>query len=114
MERSWAELGRFGAIGRVMKSEANNRKGQLGLTFKLQLRRLDCLSHLLLLTPPGRPHPTPPHRTLPDIVLCLDLWDLLEEMCGTRISGFVSDCDMKMTKPRGALEERGRLSITQE
>lgn len=41
---------------------------------------------------PGQPRPAPPHSTLPEIVLSLDLWDLLKEMYNTRISAYVCVC----------------------
>uniref|UniRef100_A0A8D0DDJ9 Formin-like 3 n=1 Tax=Sander lucioperca TaxID=283035 RepID=A0A8D0DDJ9_SANLU len=74
----------------------NNRKGQLGLTPGLQLWCLDWspLPSSLIPFTPGQPRPAPPHCTLPEIVLSMDLWDLLKEMCNTRISVCVclSEC----------------------
>lgn len=72
----------------------NNRKGQLGPTLELQLWCLDWFFPPPSLLPftPGQPRPAPPHSTLPEIVLSLDLWDLLKEMFITGISAYVCVC----------------------
>lgn len=82
----------------VYSPRPNNRKDQLGLTLELQLQCLDWFyhhhRHPLPSSTPGqpRPAPAPSHSTLPMIVLILDLWDLLQETCNTRISAYVCLC----------------------
>lgn len=102
----------------------NNRKGQLGLNPELQLWCLDWSSPPPSLIPftPGQPRPAPPHSTLPEIVLSLDLWDLLKEMCNTRISVCVCMSDLEVdiwgntlvTTPSWSRGERSNITSGDE